>query len=229
MTYPQQPEQYPGQPGQYPGQPGQYPAQPGQYQGQVPGGMPPQYGQYGQMPPMPQMSPYPVGNDQSMMSPPSGGTAITAGVLAILGALWAIVTAIVNLSIAGQAGGSPIAWVVWMQGIAFAVEVLTLGPGSIMLLTRRSAGQWLVAIGCALHIVQGIVGVIAIVSIGHVGSVQLSGPAMVGGTFVGTVLVLLPAIATLILVLLPQTGRWCAWRRRPAAPIAYAPPPQQQW
>ncbi|MGH3437778.1 MAG: hypothetical protein ACRDRN_15080 [Sciscionella sp.] len=212
MTYPQQPGQYPGQQpdrGAF-GQPGGYGPQPGQYPGS--GGFP-------QAPPPPAYPGYPGGADLANQRP-SGGTAITAGVLAILGAVWAIILGIVDFSVAPAAGQS-IAWVVWLQAIVYVIEFFTLLPGAIMLFMRKSLGRWLIVVGCAAHIVQGIVAFIGVVLIANAFNNQSS--AFVGGGVVGILVVLLPAIATLILALVPLTGRWVAWGSRPAPAAQTAP------
>jgi hypothetical protein len=260
VTYPQQPGQYPGQqPGQYPGPdsggvPAQYPGTgpdgmpaqqyPGtgpdgmpaqQYPGTGPGGMPAQPYPGGGMPQYPgapgAMPPYPAGGYGQDQQRPSGGTAITAGVLACLGAVWAIIAALINVSTLDAISGSSIAWVVWMQIIVMVIEVLTLAPGAVMLFRRMAIGRWLIAAGCALHIIQGIVAIAAIDSSGLLDGSDDSA-AVAGGSAVGGIVVLLPAIATLVLVLVPLTAKWCAWGK-PAAvtaqPTFNQQPPQQQW
>lgn len=212
MTYPQNPEQYPGS---------------------APGGMPAQYGPGPSMPPAP-MSPYPGGIDP-VTSKPSGGTAITAAILALLGAVWAIIAGLEDFNDFNALDGTQFAWVVKMQAIVFALELITLAPGAILLFMRRPAGRWLIAVGSAAHIIQGIVAVVGIEGSGAIGSTQLSGEA-VGSSVVGLLVVLIPAIATLVLVLVPLTGRWCAWRTgRPAQHDTYGGmtpgmgQPPQQW
>lgn len=164
--------------------------------------------------PFPGMPAYPQGYGSGMpIQAPSGGTAITAGVLGILGAVWAIIAALANVDAISAASGLSIAWVIDMQIVAFVIELLTLGPGSIMLLMRRMGGRWLVAFGCAIHILQGIIAVIAFLNF-TTGAVQsgVSTGVFVGGDVLYELIVLAPAVATLVLVLVPLTGRWCAWR-----------------
>lgn len=194
-----------------------YPPQPGQYPGS--GGFPQPLGQY----PPPQ---YPGGVGPESMQRPSGGAAITAGVLGLLGALFAIVFAIVDFSSTKDVAGSKAAWVLWMQAITYTIEVLTLGPGSVLLFLRKTAGRWLVVTGCLVHIVQGIVAVIWVLSLNQA-VVPDNRRAFVAGVGVGGLLIVLtPAIVTTILVLLPVTGRWLAWAKQPPAqPPAYGPPP----
>jgi hypothetical protein len=135
------------------------------------------------------------------MVPPSGGTAITAAVLALLGAFSAIFTVVQNI---GFFVNDPVlsAWPLWQQGIASAIELITLGVGSILLLLRKHIGRALVVTGCAVHLLQGVIPFGGFWTIGRV-----------------SLFVLIPAIATLILVLLPHTARWCDWGRRPAPAV----------
>jgi hypothetical protein len=142
--------------------------------------------------------------------PPSGGTAITAAVLALLGALWAIVMLVQGIGILANDPALPV-WTLWQQGIASVIELSTLGVGSILLFLRKHIGRALVVTGCAVHLLQGIVPFGGFWTIGHV-----------------SLFVLIPAIATLILVLLPHTARWCDWGRgrqpAPAVPYGVVPP-----
>lgn len=169
---------------------------------------PPQQGQN----PYPGMPQYPAGGYPASVQAPSGGTAITAGVLAILGAVWAIIAAILNVSATSALAGSSLLGWVWVQVIVFVIELFTLGPGAILLLTRRPQGRVLIAIGCVLHILQGIVG--AVIILGDTGTTLSGGAnsAMIGGGVIGVFIALAPAIATLILVSVPLTGRWVGWR-----------------
>lgn len=232
MTNPQEPGQYPGgMPGATsggdPAQPDWTPLSPGTPDS--PSGMPP-------YPTMPYPSAaYPMAGFPVLA--PSGGTAITAGVLAALGALWAILMCAVNFGTASaismNPATSPVVWVVWMQGSVGVIELVTLGAGSIMLFMRKSVARWLVAGGSAVHILQGIIGFSGLLAAGLIGSGRVSSGAMFGGSIFGVVSVLSPAIATLILVLLPQTARWCEWGRQPAGMVPYGtmPPgmPQQPY
>ncbi|HKS46942.1 MAG TPA: hypothetical protein VJT49_17895 [Amycolatopsis sp.] len=180
-----------------------YPPPPGQYPGS--GGLPQQPGQY------PSASPvYPGGNDPELLAKPSGGTAIAAGVLGILGALFGAIFAIINFGSTKNLAGSEISWVVWMQAAAYVIEAVTLGPGSIMLFMRKSAGRWLVLAGSLVHIAQAFIALITVLSLGYAPA-NVSSAEAAGASTGGLLVVLSPAIATVILTLLPLTGRWLAW------------------
>jgi hypothetical protein len=160
--------------------------------------------------------------------PASGGTAITAGVLAILGGLWALVSMIGGFAIAsldssdleystynsadGYSSGT-YTLPDWLgtYGIIIAlvnlVVAVLLIVGAILLFTKKSAGRFMVAGGCGLVILIGVAGII----VGAVMSADIEGG--MGGIAVGGVIgfiALVPAIATLVLALVPPTGRWCA-------------------
>lgn len=180
----------------------------------------------------------PYGNAYVVPQTPSGGTAITAGVLGALGALAAIwmtfayfiaASTFTNLANDPDMTGVPhIAWAFWTTGIVAVLEVFTLGIGSVLLFVRKSAGRWLVTVGCILHILVGIVVVIAFASIGSAAADlrDSDASAMTSGYSVMMGVALIPAIATLILVLLKPTARWLAWGKQPqaAAAVAYGAP-----
>ncbi|OXM66243.1 hypothetical protein L1857_22880 [Amycolatopsis thermalba] len=185
---------------------------------------PPQPGQYPAAPP-----PYP-GEQYSVQQPPSGGTAITAGVLAVLGALWGVFSGILNLGVVDEVVDD-LKWIVVLQGTVYLVEFATLLPGAILLFLRKPAGRWLVALGSALHILQGVIALIVLASDDRFNR-NLDTAAGIGGGVGGLLVVLSPAIATLVLVLVPLTARWCAWGKRPPqqpGPYQGPPPQQQQW
>src|SRR5699024_3687796 len=176
-----------------------YPLQPGQ-------------NPYGQAP----MAPFP-GSNEMASRPPSKGTTIATAILAVLGALWAIIQTIGSFTqVSSNSAELPelLNWLPWMQAIAFTVEVLTLGAGAVLLFMRKSLGRWLVTAGAAVHIIQGIVSVIAIVNspaFTESGLTESEQSVAVGAGIVGLIIGLLPALATLILALLPPTGRWLNW------------------
>lgn len=218
---------YPQQPGQYPQQPGPYQQQPGAYQPPQPGPYPQQPGPYPQMPPYPYPYPAYQGSNDPMRQP-SKGTAVAAGVLAILGTLWALIFAIANFAATAELSTTAYAgleWLGWTQASAYLIEVVTLGPGAILLFLRNDIGRWLVVGGTVVHILQGLLGGITVLAYSDraVPSAEISGGA------VGAFVVLSPAIATIILALLPPTTRWLRWNRAPQPVPPQQPMPPQQW
>ncbi|SDX78151.1 hypothetical protein SAMN05421504_103825 [Amycolatopsis xylanica] len=171
-------QQYPGQP--YPGP--QYPGQ--QYPGQ----------QYpGQQPPP---------------SAPSGGTAITAAVLAILGGLVHLVGAIAGAVNLGAFAN--VMSIIISVGVNPILAGLLIG-GGIMIFLRKPAGRINVIIGAALAIV------VYATAIGF-GAVGVYAHGIMPAAFV-MLLAALPAVATVVLASLNATARWLA--PRPVGP----PPP----
>ncbi|MGC7097071.1 hypothetical protein ACPZ19_20555 [Amycolatopsis lurida] len=242
MTQPNQP-QYPNSgghpaqnPGGYPGQgpgSGGFPApgqQPGGYPGQGPGsgGFPapgPNSGGYPAQP-YPQAPPaYPGG---AMPAPkPSGGTAITAGVLAVLGAIWAMISTVGSIIVLTEFSSSlP---VMSFVGIGLvAVEALLLLVGGILMFMKKPAGRWMVIAGCALVLISTV---LAIVNTSMLASEYGASSSLVGGTVGAVVVLALPAIATLVLAAVPPTARYLAQGKAPQQPMGAPGYPQapQGW
>lgn len=193
----------------------------------VPGGYP-------GMPPQPMYPPLPP--------KPSGATAITAAVLAILGGAAALIGAVGGfLGAAGLAalesasesaaeagvdavgadlGGLPDWFASYLvgAGIADVVIAVLLVVGAIMLITKKSLGRMLVAAGCVLVILLGVVGSVLMSGIGS------DAPAAVlMGNGIVTVVSLIFPVTTLILALVPSTARWCGAGAQPTAPGHYPP------
>lgn len=174
---------------------------------------PPPQGQYPAAPP-----PYPGGGSSLGEKPPNGGAAITAGVLACIGAVFGLIRALGDFSSLNDRSldlVSDFKWVVWLEAITSVAEILTLLPGGILLFLRRPIGRWLVVAGSAVRIVTAIVVYSQVMSLVKNVSV-FGGPTSAGRNAGMVVAVLSPAIAALVLALLPVTGRWCAWRKKAA-------------
>lgn len=192
----------------------------------------PDYPQGGMPPPMP-----------VSRQPASGGTAITAGVLAILGALFMALIAFVSFTIIDlirqvwDQGGFDQREIgeleqylpKWLDtfatatGAAYALASALLGIGAILLFTRTSVGRWMVVAGCVTAIALSVIGFFA----GSVLAGDITEAARNRGEEVTsevgfdaatygsvTAFVILPALVTLILAALPATGRWIADRRQ---------------
>lgn len=178
-------------------------------------------------------------------SAPSGGTAITAGVLAILGGLVAafgaigafaatavVATADDQLSELSSQYGSPSTGLPdWFggyligSGIVNLVVAGLLVVGAIMLFIKKSVGRFLVIAGCALVIVARVVELIATSSLAE----DLPGDSLGMGAALSALVLVFP-IATLVLAAIPPTARWCAQATAPAAAYPQAGgygPPQQ--
>jgi hypothetical protein len=206
MTYPQGPygQGFPGQPG-YPQQP-RYPAQPVYQQG------------------YPQAGAYPGGYPPALVPPGSTGGigGIIAGILAILGGVlhggFGTVTLFDSLT------KKPAPFTTRSSShfgdLALSVPVvggLLILAGGFMLLSRKSAGRWLIAVGCVPIFAFNLMAFLATVA---------DGDGAVG------VVIALPiavfSVVTVVLTFLPSTGRWIRAKRNLSAPqpYPYYPPPQ---
>src|SRR5699024_8083416 len=102
----------------------------------------------------------------------------------------------------------------WGGAITYTFEVFALGGGAVALFLRKMIGRWLATAGAAVHIVANIV--MTVLTSQQVGDSVDAPDAMtdlaVGlGVFV-VILLAIPAIATIILALVPPTGRWLSWK-----------------
>lgn len=151
-----------------------------------------------------------------MPSKPNGATGIIAGILGILGGLWflsglvwAVILTIGRIHPEVIIGGI----------VDLAVGVLLL-IGGILLLRRKGTGRMLVVVGAGAAIIFGI----ALVVLRAIGSdfvFGYGGVSLVYG-FLGLIVqLLIPAIATIVLALIPPTGHWLAGGKQPAV---YMPP-----
>ncbi|WP_051124852.1 hypothetical protein [Amycolatopsis benzoatilytica] len=223
MTYPQNPQGQQPPSGQFPGQP--YPgSQPTPAQ-PYPGAQPQPYAQ-----PVPGQ-PYGVypGGPGVLSQKPSGGTAITAGVLAIIGGIWAIISVIISISAlsALHVGFHGIMWSLYLGIGVYAINIGLLIYGGIGLFLHQPAGRICTIIGCGLTIAFGI---LSAVTSGIAVSSALRHTSGVLGMGIGFALVaLIPPIATLILAIVKPTADWVSFRPNAAGPQAGAYPPAQGW
>ncbi|EME63872.1 hypothetical protein [Amycolatopsis decaplanina] len=150
---------------------------------------------------------------------PSGATGIIAGILAILGGLWFLAGAashVIELS----------HYVISFLVIGAALDLVSaalLLSGGILLLLRKRAGRVLTVIGAASAI--GFVALTFLLrAIGSHFYFSYGGVNLYFGFGFGWLLfvVLIPAIATLVLALVPPTARWLA--AKPPAAGGVQPP-----
>lgn len=192
--------------------------------------------------------------------PPTAGTAITAGVLAVLGGLFFALAAWLSFDAVDLATdrwaeeGLTSARVAelealvpdWVEtygvitGIIAVLASLLLLLGAFFLLSRTVVGRWLVVAGCVFAIGFAVAGMIALPTLRDDIQAALEqqlgqqaraddGPDAVGAA---VFLIIIPAVATLILALVPATGKWLnAGRRRPMPAMPLPSPPMQpgQW
>ncbi|KZB87580.1 hypothetical protein [Amycolatopsis regifaucium] len=146
---------------------------------------------------------------------PSGATGIIAGILAILGGVWFL---------------SGLVWVLILLvdrvrsyyivgGILDLAVGVVLLVGGILLLRRKRAGRMLVVIGAGAGLFFGIV-LVVLRTTGMDVAYVFGGVSAIYG-FLGLIVqLLIPAVATIVLALLPPTGRWLAAGKQPAVPMS---------
>ncbi|MFD9896190.1 hypothetical protein ACFWY9_43160 [Amycolatopsis sp. NPDC059027] len=214
MSYPQYPGQQPNQ-GQ-PGVPPQYPPSGGY---PVPGQQP----AYGQ--------PYPGGYPQGpgFVPPhqkPSGVTAIFAGVLAVLGGVYYLVSAVVQIIALFAVSHRYASWIVFITTFLYLVLAGLLLAGGILLFLKKPAGRMLGIVGSALAIAVVLLGFVLSL-VGLSAFRHFSGSMVAGAGIVALVFVVIPATATLVLSLVRPTAVWVG----KAQPAGVYPPgggyPQQ--
>lgn len=178
---------------------------------------PPQYpGQ-----PYPQ-APYPTGPLPPQK--PSGATAITAGVLAVLGGVLFLLFTVLAVFVLINAEVFVALAVIGL--VEYLLIAATLLPGGILLFLHKPAGRMLAVVGSGIAILSIIVNfVLRLTDIGEID--QAFGVGLAGGVLV----VVAPAVATMVLALVKPTARWCGIGQpqiiQPGAspyPDGYAPP-----
>ncbi|MFE9582870.1 hypothetical protein ACFYO1_41315 [Nocardia sp. NPDC006044] len=173
------------------------------------------------------------------MPAPSGATAITAGVLASVGAVGQLLGGGISLAF-GLLGRQLDEYDTtglfsddWFQTWAIAsgavslVVAIVLGVGAIGMFSRKSFGRLLVVVGCVAVIVSEIVGFA--IARSFVGSSDSLSGTLSGGTS-GLFGLVFP-LATAVLALLPMTSRWLAHTPVATVPQQYGfsyPGPQGQ-
>ncbi|ANN15257.1 hypothetical protein SD37_06045 [Amycolatopsis orientalis] len=151
-----------------------------------------------------------------MARKPNGATGVIAGILAILGGVW-FLSGLVWMIILLFNRVRPYLIVGGILDLAVGVLLLI---GGILLLRRKSTGRMLVVIGAGAGIFFGIVSIILRASGADI-VYAYGGVAVVYG-FLGLIVqLLIPAIATIVLALIPPTGRWLAAGKQPAV---FTPP-----
>ncbi|MFD6155612.1 hypothetical protein ACFWF7_11750 [Nocardia sp. NPDC060256] len=165
------------------------------------------------------------------MPAPSGATAITAGVLACVGAVTELFGGGVSLVFGiigarlGEYDTTGLFSEGWFQTWAIAsgaiglIAAVLLGVGAVAMFTRKSFGRVLIVVGCVAVIVVGITGTVLVHSV-NTNSDSLS--SLSGG--IGGLFGLIFPVATAVLALLPMTGRWLAHTPVAAAPQPYGYP-----
>ncbi|MQY22382.1 DUF4064 domain-containing protein [Nocardia macrotermitis] len=164
--------------------------------------------------------PYP----QGLGGEPSSATAVTAGVLAALGAAGQILGGVVDvvIGVAWPDFGDEVLHNSWFSVYMIGIGVIglitggLLAAGAVLVFRRRVAGRIFVVAGCVVTIVAGIGSYILLY-----GSAGLPGHSVLTGGVGGVVGQVFPVL-TAVLALVPSTGRWLAYV--PQALPGYAGP-----
>ncbi|MGW7534195.1 hypothetical protein [Amycolatopsis sp. NPDC054798] len=218
MTYPQNPQGQPQQPqsGPLPGQP--YPASQPTPAQPYPGAPQPPFG------PPAGGQPYPAypGGPGVYQPKPNGATAIIAGILAIIGGVFAIIQLIVAVIAL-----SAIHITVWQLYVSIVVNAALVGLlffGGIGLFLHKPAARLCTIVGCGVVIAYTVLSVVA-------AGVEYSGYSesarMLGRGIGGSLIALIPPIATLVLAIVKPTADWV--NHRPGAPAQGGYPAPQGW
>ncbi|HEX7659108.1 MAG TPA: hypothetical protein VF444_06460 [Pseudonocardiaceae bacterium] len=151
---------------------------------------------------------------------PSGGTAIAAASLAAAGAATALTETVGVIVwpfvVSGLHGVPvPVEWSVALQGVAGSLELILLGVGSTLLFLRRPMGRRMAKAGCVVHLVQGVI-VIGLLMPALGPALGVPSSVETAGDIIAVIAVLVPAIITFVLLLLPATDRWLARDEQPA-------------
>lgn len=158
---------------------------------------------------------YPRGQSPDEEPKPSGATAVTAAVLALLGGVVACAGLVLGLTT--LLSRTPRFGPAFLGlGISIVLAGLLL-PGGILLLRKRTLGRQLVVAGSSLAIVLYL-GFLVLVLSGAVGGFAGVGAAAV-------FLFLVPAVVTLVLAIVAPTARWLSvgGRTRERYPPRYPP------
>ncbi|WP_227997922.1 hypothetical protein [Nocardia australiensis] len=180
---------------------------------------------------------YPGGYDPYLTTaPPSGVTAIIAGVLAAIGSVGQLFGGGSSIFVATAMGpdliGSDSTGLFgygWYPSYAVAngvfaiIAAILLGAGAVTLFGKKPLGRILIAAGCAIVVLAGLAGFVITLSLG-----AFSGAGLIGSGIGGVIGLLFP-IATVVLALVPATAKWLAYHQTAGYPqggqAGYPPPP----
>ncbi|MGY1988952.1 hypothetical protein [Mycolicibacterium fortuitum] len=174
---------------------------------------------FGQQPPgYPQQPGYPGSLQPAPPSGPSSATAITAGILALLGGLVGIVLGsggTFAIFISGQEERDARMFSLPLIGFGFGLVLLI---GAISLFRRSTYGRRLIVIGCAMVILFAIIGLADVVF-------GISDSPRSDFDSIDTFLIagLFFPVLTLVMTLLPSTACWIEAKPSPVAAQYYPP------
>ncbi|MBB5911516.1 hypothetical protein BJY24_000383 [Nocardia transvalensis] len=160
---------------------------------------------------------------------PGGGTAITAGVLASLGAAGQGLGGVMNIVLGATRSQdlSSMTDANWYVAYTIASGVIALiaagllAGGAVGLFRRKRSGRMPVVAGCATTLVIGIVSLLVAFE------ARTAGGAVAAVVLLSATIGMAFPIVTIVLTLVPATTRWLA--ADPAQPAAPQPYPAQQY
>ncbi|WP_406235215.1 hypothetical protein [Nocardia sp. NBC_01009] len=178
---------------------------------------------YPQVPVYPQRPGYPP--PPGYQPRPGGGTAITAGILALIGGVQHTISTVFALldwrdrhgpltardgSIASTRVRLDTVYAVWFGGVGLIAFLLVLG--AVLLLCRKQTGRVMVILGAVLALFVAALPIFGVGALGGIDALADSDLAMVVAIGAG------PPLLTLILAAWSSTGRWIAAGRLPRYP-----------
>jgi hypothetical protein len=137
----------------------------------------------------------------AVVAPPRAGTAIAAGVLAVLGGLWFLMGTFWWSLVLGLGQSDLLV----PSQIADAVIGLLLVLGGVSLLARAEAGRVLCLVAAVLALVGPIVGTVLLYQRIYF---VVGGPTGIDPLLPRRIVVAVPFVALLVLAALPATRRW---------------------
>ncbi|MEV6909851.1 hypothetical protein [Amycolatopsis sp. NPDC051071] len=156
-----------------------------------------------------------------MAPKPNGATGIIAAILAILGGVWFLAGVVLHVIELSDDVDSFLVIGAVLDFVSAALLLL----GGILLLMRKGAGRVLTAVGAAFPLFMVLV-TIVVRSLGLDFYFSYGGLSLFFGIGGVLIQVLLPAIATLVLALIPPTARWVAAKKQAAVPPPHFGYPQ---
>lgn len=149
--------------------------------------------------------------------PPSGGTTITAAILALISGLvgaFALVASLIAIfEYLDNAFSHPIFLISFG---AQTISVLALLVGAVMLFARAGAGRIMIIIGTVVLLGLVVWSFIQISQFGNLADIAATGPTLIG------LIPLMLALVASVLAILPPTGAYIAAKKR--GPRGYPPP-----
>lgn len=159
--------------------------------------------------------PYPQGNvpapPATFRLPPSGGVAITAAVLAILGGVAFLITTGLGVTAFFDPSNfhdvADVVSLVVITALSLASACLLMA-GGITVIAKKRAGRASVVAGCVLALLTVVAFAVVVLTLSSASSSEADYVLGVVGMIVTAVIFGVPAVLTLILAVLPMTKEY---------------------